>query len=134
MKFTTVQIRAIRDSFAAIEPQADEVAALFYAKLFAGAPELRALFKHDMVLQRRKFMQTLEALVAVLNHPDRLLTMATDLGHRHVFYKVRSADYVSVGTALLGALRESLGERFTPEVESAWRELYDLLSTAMQGE
>ena len=48
---TPQQITQIRDSFALVQPMADEVAALFYRHLFTADPSLRPLFKGDMQQQ-----------------------------------------------------------------------------------
>ena len=45
---TPLQTELIRRSFARVAPIADEAAALFYAKLFTLAPELKPLFIGDM--------------------------------------------------------------------------------------
>jgi nitric oxide dioxygenase len=45
---------------------------------------------------------------------------------------VTTADYAVVGEALLWTLEQGLGEEFTPEVRSAWANVYDLLAATMQ--
>jgi len=54
------------------------------------------------------------------------------LGTRHVSYGVRDKDYDTVGQALLWTLRKGLGEAFTPDVKTAWSEVYATLASAMQ--
>jgi len=46
-------------------------------------------------------------------------------------YGVTAADYAPVGDALLLALEEKLGDRFTPRMHAAWREAYQLLAHVM---
>jgi hemoglobin-like flavoprotein len=41
------------------------------------------------------------------------------------------AHYAAVGAALMAALERTLGDRFTPEVEAAWRNAFDALARAM---
>jgi hypothetical protein len=48
---TPEHIRLVETSFAAVEPIADDAAALFYGRLFELDPSLKALFKHDMTEQ-----------------------------------------------------------------------------------
>jgi truncated hemoglobin YjbI len=55
------QIALVQSSFARVEPAADAVATLFYARLFASDPSLRPLFMGDMAEQRRKLMAMLRS-------------------------------------------------------------------------
>jgi len=128
---TQAQIVLVQDSFAAITPIADDAAALFYRRLFAIDPTLRALFTGDMVEQRRKLMQMLTAAVKGLNHIDRLIPVVEDLGRRHARYGVLDRHYDTVGSALIWTLEKGLGSAFTAEVRLAWTTLYGLLASTM---
>jgi len=128
---TQAQIVLVQDSFAAITPIADDAAALFYRRLFAIDPTLRALFTGDMVEQRRKLMQMLTAAVKGLNHVDRLIPVVEDLGRRHARYGVLDRHYDTVGSALIWTLEKGLGSAFTAEVRLAWTTLYGLLASTM---
>jgi nitric oxide dioxygenase len=55
------------------------------------------------------------------------------LGRRHAGYGVKDEHYTAVATALLWALEQSLGARFTPDVRDAWSAAYGLLASTMQG-
>ncbi len=131
---TDHQADLVRASFRQLAPTADRAAELFYTRLFSLRPELRSLFKHDLGLQRQKFLHTLETLVNSLDRFDVLLPEAAELGHRHIQYGVLNAHYEAVGEALIGAIREELSGYFTAEVEQAWVALYALVSSAMKGE
>lgn len=124
-------IRLVKTSFAYVIPISGEAARLFYQRLFLISPELRALFTSDMDEQGRKLMLTLATVVHDLDRLDRLVPAARDLALRHVGYGVVEAHYPPVGEALLWALEQGLGPRFTPAVRAAWTEAYDLLAGAM---
>lgn len=51
---------------------------------------------------------------------------------RHAGYGVQSGHYDTVGEALLWTLGQGMGEEFTPEVQTAWPEVYTLLAEVMQ--
>jgi len=129
---TSTQTALVQESFALIAPIGEDVAALFYARLFEIDPSLRQLFKEDMLPQRRKLAQMLTAAVKGLNRPDQLIPVVEDLGRRHVGYGVTDQHYDTVGAALLWSLRSVLGSAFTPDVEGAWATVYGLLATTMK--
>lgn len=128
---TPEQIRLVRNSFALVLPVAPKAAEMFYARLFAIAPEVRPLFRSDMAAQGRKLMLMLTTVVADLDRPDRLLPAAVELARRHVGYGARDAHYVLVGRALIDTMREALGPAFDQQTEAAWAAAYATLSGAM---
>jgi len=128
---TTRQIDLVQDSFALVLPVTGRAAADFYARLFALAPDTRALFHGDMDEQGRKLFQTLAMVVDGLHRVERILPVAHALAVRHVGYGVRDEHYAAVGAALVATLRDALGERFDPETEAAWVAAYTLLSEQM---
>jgi len=79
---------------------------LFYAKLFDIAPQVKPMFKGDMVEQGRKLMAMLNTVVNGLNNLDAIVPAAQNLARGHVGYGVQSAHYAYVGSALLYALEQ----------------------------
>jgi hemoglobin-like flavoprotein len=128
----TNQVTLVKSSFASIGPAADAVATQFYARLFALDPALRALFQSDMSEQRQKLMRMLAAIVDALDRPTLIAAEVVALGQRHVSYGVLAEHYAVVEQALLWALAQQLGERWTEEVAAAWRAAYTLLAATMQ--
>jgi hemoglobin-like flavoprotein len=125
--------RLIRESWAAVQPVSDATVARFYAHLFESNPGLEALFDStDMTEQRRKFAAMLTEIMRVLDRPAILATEVAESGRRHVRYGVKDRDYEPVGAALVWALSEALGERWTPRLSMAWREAYELLAGVMR--
>src|SRR5262249_15773368 len=116
MSLTNEQKALVRASFQKISLHSDEVAASFYKRLFELYRFVRPLFKHDMSLQQRKFMQTVGTLVAALEMPGQFMPIVAHLGKRHAAYHVEQEHYAVVGKALLWAFEQALGPDFTPEV------------------
>jgi hemoglobin-like flavoprotein len=129
---TPLQIHLVRTTFASIAPSAQNVAALFYARLFEIEPTLRPLFRGDLTEQGRKLMQMLGAAVAGLDRVRELAPRLRELGRRHHEYGVRDVHYETVAVALLWTLEQGLGERFTAEVRDAWTKAYHLMADAMK--
>lgn len=130
--FTSREIELIRTSWAAVRPDADRVAALFYEQLFEIDPALRAFFRDDLSMQGRELTGALQSLVDGLAKPVAQVAPLRRLGARHVHYGVRDEHYVSVGTALLRTVGKGLGDRFTKEIEDAWIVLYTTVASIMK--
>ncbi|OUR89717.1 hemin receptor [Gammaproteobacteria bacterium 42_54_T18] len=132
MPVTQRQITLVQTSFAKVEPIAEQAADIFYTKLFEYDPKLKPLFKSDIKAQGRKLMATLKVATAGLNDLNTLVPVLHQLAERHVNYGVKAADFTPVGNALLYALHQGLGDKFTDEVRQAWVEVFRLVATTMK--
>jgi nitric oxide dioxygenase len=128
---TPLQIDLVQDSFALIVPRRAHASEVFYARLFALAPDTRELFKGDISEQGRKLMKVLATIVRNLDDLGPLLDSVDYLAQRHVGYGVKDEHYAIVGETLIETLRECLGESFTPQTERAWGYAYTILSGRM---
>ena len=128
---TPEQIAIIQQTWPLVSGAPDQVASLFYGRLFEQNPQLRPLFKGNMVEQGRKLMSSISLVVANLTRPDALGDPLRRLGLRHKEYAIVPEHYPIVGAALLWTLKEGLGDEFTPEAEKAWAEAYDVVASAM---
>lgn len=128
---TPRETELIRESFAHLHRRKGETAKLFYERLFAVAPETRALFKADMATQGSKLMETFAVALATLNDREGLTMLLRRLGRNHRGYGVVDAHYAKAGEALLWTLKTSLGPAYTPEIEGAWQALYDHMAAVM---
>lgn len=124
-------ITLVQDSFAKVEPIAPTAAQIFYADLFATAPEVRPLFGERMDEQGMKLMGTLSVVVRGLGDLEKVAPVARALAIRHVGYGVEAHHYDAVGASLIRTLEQGLGGDFTPAVRAAWIETYGLLAGVM---
>jgi nitric oxide dioxygenase len=125
--------KLVIESWEALSPNGAAVGANFYRRLFEIDPGLQALFSQvTMEDQVRKLVTMLDLVVHSLDLPERLVPVLKQLGERHAKYGVHDEHYGKVGTALVGAIEEELGDRFTPDVRSAWNEAYVLISSLMR--
>lgn len=129
---TEEQIELVQSTWSKVAPHADQVAMLFYDRLFELDPELKPLFKGDMPEQGKKLMQMLAVAVNGLTKLDTIVPAVQDLGVRHNDYGVAPEHYDTVGAALLWTLENGLGEEFTDEVKEAWTVAYTTLATVMK--
>ena len=129
---TPEELSLVQRSWRQVLPVAHTVAEMFYARLFTLDPSVQPLFKNDMREQRRKLWAISGATVRALARLDRIVPAVQDLGRRHAGYGVRDEHYATVGTALLWALEQGLGDAFTSEVKSAWTSAYGILAKTMQ--
>jgi hemoglobin-like flavoprotein len=129
---TPDQMLLLRMSFVAVMDRKAEAGRVFYDHLFTIAPRLQPLFKSDMDAQAHKFIEMLAIIVGLLSDPAALSQTLTQLAHRHRGYGVHDEHFDNVGDALLLTLADILGDGFTTELKSAWRDLYSMVATAMK--
>ncbi len=122
----------VQESFAAAADKAAEVAQSFYKKLFSLDPSVRPMFPDEMKAQEGKLIATLAFAIKNLNSPENLFPALDELSKRHVSYGVKNHHYDTVGIALIETLRDMLADKFTPELENAWRSVYFILSSYMK--
>ena len=121
----------MREGFALIAPNAEDVGVAFYRTLFALEPSLRMLFPGDTRPQARKLMAALTTVVDALDDLAPLIDQISALGRRHIGYGVTEDHYQAVGAALLATLRSGLGDALTGEAHDAWAHAYWTLANAM---
>jgi len=80
---TEDQVKLVKSNWSSVKKIKETAADLFYDKLFELDPKARELFKDDISIQKKALMATISFAVAMLNHPDKLVPVAQDLGVRH---------------------------------------------------
>jgi hemoglobin-like flavoprotein len=129
---TPTQIELVQGSWKKVLPISNTAAELFYTQLFLLDPTVKSLFKGDMKEQGRKLMTMIGVAVGGLSRLDSIVPAVQELGRRHAGYGVQDKHYDTVGAALLWTLEQGLGEAFTPEVKSAWTDVYAVLARTMK--
>ncbi|MBM5573879.1 globin family protein [Deefgea sp. CFH1-16] len=132
MSLSAQQIHLVQESFAKVEPIAEQAAAIFYQQLFAIDPSLQKMFQHDMKAQGKMLMSTLKLAVGSLNDLPKLMPVLKKLALRHVDYGVKNEHYTLVGNALLRTLKIGLGDSFDDETREAWTTTYRLMAKVMK--
>jgi hemoglobin-like flavoprotein len=125
------QIQLVKDTWSYFIIKSDQAGELFYARLFEVAPDVRPLFKEDIREQAKKLMSTVTYVVTKLDKLDNVIGEIRSLAQRHKKYGAVKAHYAVVGDCLIYTLKNGLGDRWTPQVEAAWVEVYKILANAM---
>jgi hemoglobin-like flavoprotein len=124
----SIMIRHLRESVALLPAEDLGPVHEFYRRLFELAPEVQPLFNRELGLQAKKFSDMLAWVIAQLENPDELSREMRALGARHRTYGVTLDQYAPVGSALIWMFQQTLGDRFTPEMEEAWLDAYAFLT------
>ncbi|EME23121.1 globin domain-containing protein [Rhodococcus triatomae] len=114
-----------------------DITPLFYKKLFAAHPELeRDLFNRGNQKQGEQQKALAGAVAAyatmlVGDNPHATDAIMSRIANKHASLGITADSYPIVHTHLFAAIVEVLGEAVTPEVASAWDEVYWLMANAL---
>jgi hemoglobin-like flavoprotein len=125
------QVNLITQSFDEMWPLRRNLAAKFYARFFANAPDAQRLFPNDMERQYLKLMDTIAAIVGALNNHALFQSIIAHTARQHARFGVTASQLAAFGEALIWGLEEQFGSAFTLELRRAWIELYDSVQTEM---
>jgi hemoglobin-like flavoprotein len=127
-----LNVELLESSFAQIKVNSSEVTKRFYTVMFTDYPEVQPLFTNtNMEKQRKQLFQSLIFTVNNLRKPDVLSNALRGLGTRHTRYGVLPQHYPMVGSSLLKAFEATLGTAWTPDVQQAWTEAYEVVAQLM---
>ncbi|MDF2960151.1 MAG: nitric oxide dioxygenase [Paenibacillus sp.] len=131
---TTVQM--IKSTVPVMEVHGTAITKRFYELLFSGYPELLNLFNHANQKQGRQQAALANAVYAAAVHIDNLeaiLPVVKQIGHKHRSLGVKPEHYPIVGSTLLTAIKDVLGDAATEEILSAWGRAYEVIADAFIG-
>ena len=127
-----LDLEALETSFDLVAPRGDELMDVFYARLFAAAPEVAPLFAAtDLARQKAMLLGTLVLLRKSLRDLEPIAPKLRDLGARHVAYGAEPEHYAVVGAALIASMAAIAGEHWQPAYERAWAAAFDVVAGAM---
>lgn len=123
------QTKAIIKSTAPIlKKHGEDITTAMYIILFNKHPEAKALFKDAAPDQYKKLASMVYAYAANIDNLGSLQKGIEKVGKIHVGVNILPKHYPWVGEAILGAIKEVLGDGATPEVMDAWEEAYGFLA------
>jgi hemoglobin-like flavoprotein len=110
----------------------EELSRLFYRELFRLDINLKKVLPGNSVFLNRKFFNMLAALQNV-KYLENIAESVVKLGERHLIkYGAQIEHFDTLKQALLTALAQHLGERFTPELQAAWNGVFDDVAAVMK--
>lgn len=127
----SIQIEVVQSMWESILPVRDDVAHLFYRRLFEVEPELSVLFKGDMHDGVRKIMLMLDLAIINLGRLETVMPALQEMSNRYVQCGVK-VDSNIVRNTLIATLEQSLGEAFTVNLRNDWIQAYELLLGVMK--
>ena len=124
-------IERIRRSYEAISASAGPMIERFYEILFLRAPSVRPMFPADMTRQRQHLLAALATVARNLHEAAALEQPLRELGARHQAYGALPEHYPVVRDALLDAMAEAAGEKWTDALCADWAAALDAVAAAM---
>jgi nitric oxide dioxygenase len=123
----------VQESWRDVEAHKARVVELAALHLVEIAPATRSLFPNDtMPAICRSVADVLGQLVATLDEPKQFVPLAVRLGRSNPDVGLSARFYPAMGEALVWALHLHLGDAFTPELHTAWRECHQLATALMR--
>ncbi|WP_307473853.1 NO-inducible flavohemoprotein [Paenibacillus harenae] len=124
-------IAIIKSTVPVLEVHGVTITKRFYQMLFESHPELLNIFNHANQKQGRQQTALANAVYAAAKHIDRLpdiLPAVKQIAHKHRSLGVKPEHYPIVGTHLLSAIKEVLGDAATDDILQAWAEAYGVIA------
>lgn len=113
----------VKNCIEELEQDRDKLSRLFYRKLFQLDIHLKKVFPGNVVFLNRKFFNMLATLKNV-KHLESISDAIAKMGERHMIqYGVQVEHFDILKQALMSALAEHLGARFTTNLQAAWNEV-----------
>jgi nitric oxide dioxygenase len=124
---------------AVVAEHAEQITARFYPRMFAEHPDLLRVFNQGNQAtgeQSRALAASVVAYAVQLIDPDApsFDHVMSRIANKHISLGIRPEQYTIVGHHLIAAVGEVLGDAVTPEVASAWDEVYWLFATQLIAE
>ena len=104
----------------------DELAAMFYKRLFAEHPEFQRYFDDvDLQRQNRLLVTALMIIEAQATHPSSAIEVYLQhLGTRHHDMQIPKHLYDTWVETMLQTMQEFHGQEWTPDLEKRWRRAF----------
>lgn len=124
-------IDIIKSTVPALKEHGLEITTVFYKTMFENNPEVKPLFdmsKQASGEQPKALAMTVLAAAQNIDNLSALLPAVKKIGERHCDLQVKEEHYPIVGSNLLIAIKEVLGDAATDEVIDAWGKAYNVIA------
>jgi len=128
MSLSQSTINTVKATSGVVSQHAETITTKMYEILFSQHPELKELFKDADPDQHKKLASAVGAYAANIDNLDVLSKAVEKMAQSHVRTNVKPEHYPMVGTAILGAIKEVLGDAATEDILDAWKEAYFFLA------
>lgn len=120
-------IEIVKNTVPVLKKHGLEITKTFYKNMFENNPEVKPLFNMDRQAseeQPKALAMTILAAAQNIDNLDALLPAVEKIGERHCDVQIKEKHYPIVGTNLLGAIKEVLGDEATDDIIKAWGKAY----------
>ena len=121
----------VRENIEMLAPVMGSLYAKFYTHLFRIDPAQAAIFDGSAVALNRKFINMMATFKGI-RQLDKMHAAIEGLTRRHTTYGLRPEFLEPFGEALIAALSEQLGDKFTEGLRTAWTSIYDQIVSIMK--
>ncbi|MEJ2816178.1 MULTISPECIES: NO-inducible flavohemoprotein [unclassified Caulobacter] len=128
-------IARVKATVPALAEHGEAITLAMYARLFQD-DHIKALFNHANQATGAQPKALAGAILAYAQNIDNLgvvLPVVERIAHKHVGYHILAEHYPFVAKALLGAIKDVLGDAATDEILGAWGEAYWFLADILIG-
>lgn len=135
MSLTKEQVAIIKATVPILKEYGNQITTLFYGTLIKENPSLNDVFSRTNQVNNHQPAALAGSLYAYASHIDDLgaLSPAVEkICQKHVSLYIRPEQYEIVGTYLLRAMGEVLGDALTPEILEAWKVAYFQLANIVR--
>ncbi|XP_034714776.1 x globin [Etheostoma cragini] len=140
------QIQMIKESWKVIQDDIAKVGIIMFVRLFETHPECKDVFflfrdvedlerlrtSRELRAHGLRVMSLIEKSVARLDQLERLEALALELGKSHYHYNAPPKYYSYVGAEFICAVQPILKERWTAELEEAWKTMFQFVTSLMK--
>ncbi|XP_044024190.1 neuroglobin-like [Siniperca chuatsi] len=138
--------QVIRQSWREIREDVSRVGVIMFVKLFETHPESKDVFfmfrdvedletlrtSRELRAHGLRIMSFIEKTVARIDQDEHLDQLILDLGRKHYRYNAPPKYYKFVGAEFIRAVQPILNERWSSELEEAWKALFLYISCTMK--
>lgn len=124
-------ISIIKNSVGLIAKNDIDISFKMYELLFVRHPEIRQLFSDAIPDYHINLAEILSIYAVNIDRIDRLMPALKEISHKHIKHNIQPRHYPLVGSSLIEAMEEILGEDATIELLDAWREAYKFLANIL---
>lgn len=126
----------IKATIPLLESGGEALTTHFYGIMFRDFPQVKALFNQNHQKNGQQPRALANAVLAYARHIDNPAVLGDAIQlivHKHVSLNILPEHYPIVGSCLLQAIREVLGEVATDEIVQAWADAYQQLADLLIG-
>lgn len=128
MSLSPKTIEIVKATATEVATNAEAITTRMYEILFAEFPQTQELFKNSSPDQHKKLAIAISAYAANIDNLTMLSMAVEKMASTHVLRKILPEHYPMVGTSILKAIKDVLGDVATEEVLEAWSEAYFFLA------